>query len=79
MDKQSENTKKIIDYLSEKYEKDELNDESLVKIIELCEDYLNLQTLTNYSKSEGISYNGAKKRNLDIITIDGVKFIINND
>jgi hypothetical protein len=79
MSNQSENTKKIIDYLSEKYEKDELNDESLVKIIELCEDYLNLQTLTNYAKSEGISYNGAKKRNLDIVTIDGVKFIINND
>lgn len=57
----------------------ELINDDLVQIIEhLCK-ILNLKTLTNYAKAEKISYNGAKKRKMNFIEIDSIKFIIDND
>lgn len=55
-----------------------ISDKQLAEIVEEASNYLNLQTLTNYAKSEKISYNGAKKRYLRKIIIDNVEFIINN-
>lgn len=57
----------------------EITNSDLVKIIEHGCIILNLQTLSNYAKSENISYNGAKKRNVENIIIDSIKFTINND
>lgn len=56
-----------------------VSNEFLVQIFELSARYLNLQTLTNYAKSEKISYNGAKKRKLEKVVVDKEIFIINNN
>lgn len=66
------------DKLFSNYEAGAISDEQMVQIIELATSYLNLQTLSNYAKSEKISYNGAKKRNKKIVKIDNVEFVINN-
>lgn len=66
------------DKIFSNYEAGAITDEQLVQIIEQATSYLNLQTITNYAKSERISYNGAKKRTVTLICIDGIKFIINN-
>ena len=60
------------------YENGAITDDQLVQIIELSCNYLNAKTLTNYSISEKISYNGAKKRKLKYFKIDGVKFVIDH-
>lgn len=67
------------DKIFRNYEAGAITDAQLVQLIELASQYLNLQTLSNYAKSEGISYNGAKKRKISTVEIDGVKFIINNE
>lgn len=68
---------KICEHLGKRIESGELKNNDLVQIIELCGNYLNLQTISDYAKENGISYNGAKKfRNP--IEIFGVKFIIDN-
>ena len=55
-----------------------LENSELVQIIELCADFLNLETISNYAKNNGMSYNGVKKcRN--IIIIKGIKFVIDNE
>ena len=54
------------------------NPEYLVQIIELAGTYLNLQTISDYAKEKGISYNGVKKTR-DIRTIFNVKFVIDNE
>jgi hypothetical protein len=77
MAKTVENTKKLIDFIASKYEAGELDDDSLVKIIELAGSYLNLKTVSKYAKDNGISYNGAKKYR-KTIKISKVKFIIDN-
>ena len=51
----------------------------LVQIFEVIgNDYLNCQTLSNYARNMGISYNGAKLQK-NTTTINGMKFIINNE
>jgi len=72
------NTNKLCNFISEKYETDQLDNESLVQIIEHCGGYLNLQTISEYSKKNNISYNGAK-RFRKTKRIFNVKFIIDND
>lgn len=74
----SENTRKLIQFIGLKYQKGELDNDSLVQIIELCDSFLNLQTISNYAKTENISYNGAKRFRKPAIEINKVKFIINN-
>lgn len=69
---------KIKNRLFECIHNGEIENSDLVQIIEHNCKILNLQTISNYAKNEGISYNGAKKRNLEIIRIDGIKFIIDN-
>lgn len=72
-----------------KYEEDSLNklgqsiytgkwsSEGLVQLIELAGNFLNLQTIPQYSKSNNISYNGVKKHR-QVKNIFGVKFVIDN-
>lgn len=47
----------------------------LAQIIELTAHKLNLKTISNYSKDNNISYNGAKNYRSKI-DINGVKFIV---
>jgi hypothetical protein len=73
-----ENTKKLINFVSSKFEKGELDNDSLVQLIELCGNYLNLQDIPTYAKNNNLSYNGVKNyRQIKIIL--GKKFVIDND
>ena len=45
MNKTVDNTKKLIQFIASKYEAGELDDDSLVQIIELASSYLNLKLL----------------------------------
>ena len=73
-----ENTKKLLSFVSEKFESGQINNESLVQLIELAGAYLNLQTIPDYAKSKDMSYNGVKKCR-KIIELFSVKFVIDND
>lgn len=54
------------------------SNDGMVQLIELIGDYLNLQTIPDYAKSQDLSYNGVKKTR-KIQLIKGVKFVIDND
>ena len=68
--------------LAERFEKyifeGKASNDDLVQIFELCRDYLNLRSITDYAKSEKITYNGALKRKLLKTNIGNHIFIINN-
>lgn len=69
---------KICEDLTERIVSGELSNDNLVQIIEHISGYLNLQTISAYSKANNISYNGAKKFR-QVREIAGVKFVIDND
>jgi hypothetical protein len=64
--------------LSERIESNQLSNEELVQIIEHVGGYLNLQTVSDYSRNSNISYNGAKKFR-KVKEIFHVKFVIENE
>lgn len=65
---------KIEEYIFKSIQKDELDCNGLVQLTERINRYLNLKTLPNYAKNNGISYNGAKNHR-QIIELFGCKFI----
>jgi len=69
---------KICDHLTDRIVSGELSNEDLVQVIEHIGGYLNLQTISAYSKANGISYNGAKKFR-SIKKVFGVKFVVDNN
>ena len=77
MPQHTENTTKLLTFIATKFENNELNNVSLVQLIELCGDYLNLKTIPNYAKENNLSYNGVKN-NRTIITLFGNRFVIDN-
>lgn len=78
MTKTQENTKKLIEFISRKFETGELDNNSLVEVFKANGRYLNLMTISDYAKHFKMSYEGVKKfRNIE--TIHGVKFVIDND
>ncbi len=52
--------------------------EFLVQIIEQAGGYLNLQTISDYARKNGMTYNGVKKCR-EVRTIFNTKFVIDND
>ena len=79
MSKTTENTKKLINFIGVKFQNGELENDGLVQIIELANNFLNLTTISEYAKQVGKSYNGVKRFKKIDIEIGGVKFIVNND
>jgi hypothetical protein len=73
-----ENTSKLLNFVSEKFINDELDNESLTKLIELAGGYLNLKTIPDYAKANKMSYNGVKKARKPL-TLFNTKFIIDNE
>ncbi len=69
---------KVLNKLETLIIENQLSNDNLVQIIELCGSYLNLQTISDYSKNNKISYNGVKKCRY-IRNIFNVKFVIDND
>lgn len=73
-----ENTKKLIDFVSRKFEAGELDNDSLVELFKHTGAYLNLQTISDYARDHKMSYEGVKKfRRTE--EIYGVKFVIENE
>ena len=66
MEKTKENTDKLLQFIAEKYQGGDLNNESLVKVIELCGSYLNLQTLNDHNSG-------------DLVMLFGTQFLIDNE
>ena len=73
-----QNTDKLLEFTYNKFINNELNNNSLVQQIELNVSLLNLQTISNYSKTHNMSYNGVKNFR-KIVEIAGIKFVIDND
>lgn len=71
-------TNKLLNFVSQKFENGELNNDSLVQLIELAGRYLNLRTIPDYAKENNISYNGAKYHRTTI-ELFNVKFILDNE
>lgn len=68
----------ICNHISERIESNDLSNDDCIKLIECIGGYLNLQTISDYAKNNGLSYNGAKHfRNIK--SIFNVKFIIDNE
>jgi hypothetical protein len=78
MSKTLDNTNKLKEFIFNKFKQEEIDNDSLVQIIELCGFLLNLQTISDYSKNNDISYNGAKKFRKSV-KLFNVKFIIDNE
>ena len=74
----STNTSKVNEFIYNKFLNEELDNDSLVQIIELCGMMLNLKTISQYAKDNDLSYNGVKN-NRNVVTLFGSKFVIDND
>ena len=75
--KDTTNTKhldKIEEYVYKTLCKDELD---IVQLFERLNAYANLKTISQYAKDNNKSYNGIKN-NREIITLFGVKFVLDN-
>lgn len=69
---------KIILNIMKGMENDILSNIDLIDIIESAGSFLNLRTISDYSKQNNITYNGAKHHR-DQIQLFGVKFVIDNE
>jgi len=73
----SEYEKLSLNKLGESIQRGKWSSDGLVQLIELAGDFLNLQTIPDYAKSNNLSYNGVKKSRT-IRKIHNVKFVIDN-
>lgn len=73
-----EKNEKLKSFIFQKFQDGELDNSTLVQLIALCGQFLNLQTIPDYAKDNNMSYNGVKN-NRDIIEIFNVKFVIQNN
>ena len=78
MDGTVKNIDLIIDMISKSMHLGCLSNSDLVKIIEHTGDYLNLQTISDYSRENNMSYNGVKKCR-EVQLIFNTKYVIDND
>ena len=70
-------SEKINNRISDMVQNGELSNDDMVSIIEHIGGYLNLQTISHYSKGNNITYNGAKKCR-KVVEIFKVRFVIDN-
>ncbi len=73
----------LINQIGKKVQNGELKNEDLIEIINVCGSFLNLKTIPDYAKAEGISYNGTLNRiklnKVQECNIFGNKMIIDNE
>jgi len=74
----TENTSKLLSFVAKKFQNNELDNDSLVQLIELCGNYLNLSTIPDYAKANNLSYNGVKRHRI-IKELFNVKFVVDNE
>jgi len=70
-------------HLGTRIQNGELNNESVVSIIETLGRFLNAETISDYAKREKITYNGTLQRigsgKLKTFSLFNVKFVIDNE
>lgn len=80
---EKELTDTINTHLGTRIQKCELNNESIVSIIETLGKFLNAETISDYAKREKITYNGTLQRvgsgKLKTFTLFNTKFVIDNE
>lgn len=74
----SSNGLKLLSFLDEKMLDGSFTNEDLVQFIESVGKYLGMETIPNFQKTSGLSYNGIKKFR-EVREVLGVKFVIYND
>lgn len=75
----SSNCEKLIYFVQDKYESNELTESDLVQLIILGFDLLNLKTIQQYAKDNGKTHRGVSKFNKNIVIINNNKFVIDNE
>ncbi len=75
----SSNGEKLLYFIQEKYESNNLTNEDVVSIIVLGFDLLGLKTISDFAKDNGKTYRGVEKFNKNIVNINGNKFVIDNE
>lgn len=73
-----QNTEKLIKFVADKFQAGELDNESLVELFKVMGSYLNLMTISDYAKANGLSYEGVKKCR-QVEKIFGVRFVVENE
>lgn len=73
------NQDKLLSFVYDKYNNNELKDSDLVQLIILCFDLLGLKTISQFAKMYGKTYRGVEKFNKKIVNINGNKFVIDNE
>jgi hypothetical protein len=56
----------------------EIENDDLIKILEHLGKILNVKTLSQYARDNGLTYNGAKKRCKYVVMINNLDFYIDN-
>lgn len=77
-DKIRQNTNKLLQFVSDKFMRNELDNDSLIELIQHSGAYLNLKTIPDYAKANNMSYEGVKKFRT-IKEMFGVRFVVDND
>ena len=72
------NTDKLIHFVATKFESGELDNDSLVELFKAMGAYLNLKTIAEYARVNGMTYEGVKKCR-QVEKIFGVRFVVEND
>ena len=75
----STKAEKICNFIQEKYEVNDITENDLVQIIIHGFDLLNLKTIQQYAKDNGKTYRGVSKFNKNVVSINGNKFVIDNE
>lgn len=80
MSKLNEYEASALKRLGQSIQEGKWSNDGLVELIKLSGSYLNIQTIPNYCKQTGMSYQGAKKQTATrtVKEIFNVKFIIDN-
>jgi hypothetical protein len=78
MTKLSEYERKSIEKLAQTIQEGKWSNDGLVQLFEVIGSYCNLETISDYSKRTGLSYNGTKNHR-QTTEIFGIKFVIDNE
>jgi hypothetical protein len=78
MSNYQQNTDLLLKFVANKFETNQIDNSTLVQLIELAGSYLNLSTIPDYAKENNLSYNGVKFHR-KIITLFNVKFVLDNE
>ena len=73
-----EKNEKLKVFIFQKFQDGELDNNTLVQLIEQAGNYLNLMTIPDYASANNMSYNGVKKTR-KIVELFNVKFVIDNE